>query len=326
MKKTMKTAVALAVLATPAFAANLENPLYLPKAGDVYSKTGVGVMYKIADDTPAQKLKNHDGATEFPIWRLAEDLGYGITDRLAIQGSFGYTYDGDINRKGLHQGRLGAIYRILAETQPFVLDVYADAHIGGLSKMTGRATLHSLTVTSFTFDNYGTGQYGVWGGFRAGKTWDKLTGSVFAEVGHFFANDNSKINVDSTFNPLLVGDAVAKIKAYTDWNIGTKWSYDFAPKWTSGFGFAWKHHSNHVVDSAKSDSALLTSKVIPGFNNKDLKDGFNEFAVSLSVANELSDTVQIALYGEYTFDNGQDGSQNSTDVKAELGVRLNAQF
>ncbi|MDR0364828.1 MAG: hypothetical protein LBH92_07430, partial [Bacteroidales bacterium] len=101
MKKT-KIAAALAVLATPAMAANMENPLYMPKAGEVYSKTGVGLMYKVADDSLAMKAKKHDGATEFPIWRVAENIGYGITDRITVRGAFGYTHDGDIDRQGMH--------------------------------------------------------------------------------------------------------------------------------------------------------------------------------------------------------------------------------
>ena len=76
MKKTLKAAVALSVFAAPAYAANLENPLYMPSQGSAYSKTSAGVMYKIADDTAAMKAKDHDGATEFPIWRLHEELGY----------------------------------------------------------------------------------------------------------------------------------------------------------------------------------------------------------------------------------------------------------
>ena len=55
MKKTLKAAVALSVLAAPAYAANLENPLYMPKQGAVYSKTSVGVMYKKADHSAAQQ-------------------------------------------------------------------------------------------------------------------------------------------------------------------------------------------------------------------------------------------------------------------------------
>ena len=36
MKKTLKAAVALSVLAAPAYAANLENPLYMPKQNEMY--------------------------------------------------------------------------------------------------------------------------------------------------------------------------------------------------------------------------------------------------------------------------------------------------
>ena len=56
MKKTISAAVALSVFAAPAIAANLENPLYMPKQGMGYSKTSAGVMYKVADDTEAMKL------------------------------------------------------------------------------------------------------------------------------------------------------------------------------------------------------------------------------------------------------------------------------
>ena len=58
----------------------------------------------------------------------------------------------------------------------------------------------------------------------------------------------------------------------------------------------------------------------------DMNDGFDEYIVSLSVANQLNDYVQVALYGEYTFDTAHAKSQNGTDVKAEVGVRLNLAF
>ena len=59
---------------------------------------------------------------------------------------------------------------------------------------------------------------------------------------------------------------------------------------------------------------------------KDMNDGFDEYIVSLSVANQITDMMQVAVYGEYTFDTAHRGSQNGTDVKAELGVRLNVEF
>ena len=40
----------------------------------------------------------------------------------------------------------------------------------------------------------------------------------------------------------------------------------------------------------------------------------------------MTDITQVAVYGEYTFDTAHAQSQNGTDVKAELGVRLNVQF
>ena len=37
MKKTLNAAVALSVFAAPAYAANLENPLYMPKQNEIYN-------------------------------------------------------------------------------------------------------------------------------------------------------------------------------------------------------------------------------------------------------------------------------------------------
>ena len=88
MKKTLKTlAIAtVSMISTGAIAAttNMENPLFAPKSGEFFSKTGAGLMYKRADHTDAVKLKHHDGADEFPVWRATEDFGYGIkaTDRV----------------------------------------------------------------------------------------------------------------------------------------------------------------------------------------------------------------------------------------------------
>ena len=59
---------------------------------------------------------------------------------------------------------------------------------------------------------------------------------------------------------------------------------------------------------------------------EDMEDGFDEYILSLSAAYQMTDAMQVAVYGEYTFDEAHKLSQNGTDVKAELGVRLNVQF
>lgn len=333
MKKSLSLAVIAAVFAAPAFAANLENPLYIPKKGDFYSKTSVGLMGKVTDDTTAQIAKGHDGESEFPILRINEDFGYGITDALSVYTQLGYTYNADVNRKGLHNGRLGLNYRVLSDASQLAWDVYADAHLGGLSKMTG-----TLANNGFTYDNYGTGQYGFYVGTKIGKTWDKITGALYAEVGHMLSNDNTEIAIDAIATPapgvFFTGSGVAKIKSFTDWNVGTKWAYEMDDEWTFTAGLSWKHHANHIVHSAKVKGAAsnpgLTDAVIAGlesnFKGLDFKDSFDEFPLTLSVANQVTDNVQVAIYGEYTFDNGDVGSQNTTDVKAELGARVNVVF
>jgi long-subunit fatty acid transport protein len=72
----------------------------------------------------------------------------------------------------------------------------------------------------------------------------------------------------------------------------------------------------------------LQQSVINGLLDKveDMEDGFDEYVLNLTAAYQMTDTTQVAVYGEYTFDDAHAESQNGTDVKAELGVRLNVQF
>lgn len=332
MRKSLKMAVAVGVLATPAMAANMENPLYLPGAGQLYSKTMLGLMHKHTDDTLSQIQSGGAQQHEFPILRVSEELGYGITDRLMILGQVGYTYNPDIERQGLHLGRLGVNYRIFdgMVTSPFVWDVYADAHLGGISKMTGE-----YTAKGFKYDNYSTGQYGVWVGTKVGQTWGAFTGALYAEAAYYFASDNTEVDI-ALPTPLgaVKGTAVADMADFQDWNIGIKTSYDINPDWTLGLGFAWKHHGAHEIESAEIEISEMPAGLPPaqvaamadGFKNRNLEDAFEEFPITLSIARAFSETTQVALYGEYTIDHGDAGSQNTTDIKWEVGARLNLQF
>ncbi len=333
MKKTLKMAVAASVLTVPAMAANLENPLYLPSSGELYSKTGAGVMYKVTDSTPVNELKNHAGATEFPIWRVSEDLGYGITDRLAIRGSFAYTQADDINRKGLNHGRAGLIYRALEFNDGTVLDVYADAHLGGVNKMRGAYIPVTQTVGYFQYDNYSNGRWGADVGVRFGKTWSKLTTSAFVEVLKTFGSDNNVIDVSrvSAMMPMfgIPSEISVDLKSTTEINAGLNAFYQLTDRWSFGGGFKYNHHADNGVKSLATEISnpmgqAFAKNLVSSLS--DMNDGFDEYIVSLSVANQLTDAVQVALYGEYTFDTAHDNSQNGSDVKAEVGVRLNLAF
>lgn len=329
MKKSLKLAVAASVLATPAMAANLENPLYMPTSGEFYSKTGAGLMLKVADSSDAHKLKGHDGDIEFPIWRIQEDLGIGITDRIAIRGAFAYTHDADIDRKGMNHGRLGLIWRAIETSDNVVLDIYADAHLGGINKMRG-----SYTATGFQYDNYSNGRWGADVGVRFGKTWSKLTTSAFVEVLKTFGSDNNVIDVSgiSAMMPTfgIPSEISVDLKSTTEINFGLNAFYQINDRWSWGAGFKYNHHADNGVKSLSTELNVLP-QVSAGINQlmaslSDMNDGFDEYIVSLSVANQLNDYVQVALYGEYTFDTAHAQSQNGTDVKAEVGVRLNLAF
>lgn len=334
MKKTLKMAVAASVLTVPAMAANLENPLYLPTAGEFYSKTGAGVMYKVTDDTAANKLKDHAGATEFPIWRVSEDLGLGITDRLALRGSFAYTQADDIDRKGLNHGRAGLIYRAFEFNDGTVFDIYADAHLGGVNKMRGEFKVLTVMPTPtgyFQYDNYSNGRWGADVGVRFGKTWSKLTTSAFVEVLKTFGSDNNVIEINhAILNGMGIPSEISvDLKSTTEINAGLNAFYQLNDRWSFGGGFKYNHHADNGVKSLSTElSGAMAQMIANGLITKlsDMQDGFDEFIVSLSVANQLTDTTQVALYGEYTFDTAHDNSQNGSDVKAEVGVRLNLAF
>ncbi|MBE6460935.1 MAG: hypothetical protein E7007_03460 [Alphaproteobacteria bacterium] len=344
MKKTISAAVALSIFAAPAIAANLENPLYMPKQGTGYSKTSAGIMYKIADDSDAHVKKNHDGVTEFPIWRVHEELGYGILDNLEAYAKFGYTHDGDIDRKGMHLGRAGLKYRAINTDDGWVWDLYADAQLGGISEMSG-----SYAANGFTYDNYSNGRWGFHVGTQVGKTWSKFSTAAFAEVLRTFGNDNNSIELIAidTESPLgILGrtqltalgfpdEISVDLKSTTEVNAGLKAFYQLDDRWSFGGGFTFKHHADNGVEGLASELKTLPSPyaekqamLVNGLLDKvaDMNDGFNEYIISLSAAYQMTDAMQVAVYGEYTFDTAHEQSQNGTDVKAEMGVRLNVQF
>jgi hypothetical protein len=309
-------------------------------------------MYKKADDSQAHRAKHHDGADEFPIWRLSENIGYGITDNLTVRGAFGYTYDGDIDRKGMHEGRIGLNYRILPDAGSLAWDVYADAFMGGVSKMEAELIMVDPGVVNppfgFNYANYANGRWGAWLGTQVGKTWDKFTAVAFAEVERTFGNNNNAITVSTSARTLLnsmIGGAAAFVpdeftidtKSTWEYSAGLKGFYEIDEVWSLGGAFAYKHRSDNTIEAvnippantgnASGDATINAAlNALKGGFVGNLHDGWDEYVLGLSVANQLTNSVQVALYGEYTFDDAHKNSQNGTDVKAEVGVRVNVAF
>ncbi|GBU25236.1 hypothetical protein R83H12_01879 [Fibrobacteria bacterium R8-3-H12] len=434
MKKVLNFLMAIAMLATAALAANnVENPLYAPAQLGFYSKTGVGWMYKKSDDNLAMKAKDWAKETENPIPRITEDFGFGLTNWLTFRGAFGYTYDGDIDRSGMHQARLGLNFRpINSPAEAVTWDIYADAFLGGVSAMKAEIVKSKNMIVkndtvplSFNYENYGNGRWGVWVGTQVGKTFDKLNVAVFGEVERTFGNDNNEIKIDPTAVPVvgglvqksvregiigigitrgceqsgmtieqcknnsdvynaiasevesqagpladLVANNVAEIyakdlpskkfsvdtKSTWEYAAGLKTLYEIDNDWSVGGAFNWKHRAtnsikalnikisesvdndlinNPVIQGAQSayginfidyiNSGTITSGVEGNFKGS-MKDGVDEFALSLLGSRAITENLQLTLYGEYTFDTAEEKAQLGTTMKAELGLRMNWQF
>lgn len=366
MKKTITLATAVAALTAPAMAANIpgpystvhnmENPLYLPEQNMFYSKLSNGIMLKVADNSWAHREKNHDGGFEFPIVRVQEEMGYGITDRWAAHFMLQYTHDNDIGRTGLSGGRLGTTYRILNLYNGFVWDVYGDIHLGGVGEMRGtyNVKMNGTKLSGvFDYDNYSDGMWGFHAGTKFGHVWDKFTAQAFVEILHTFADDNNMIRVagDNTNKNIpypipgtsasmnltaeqflaLAGapySISAKIKGYTDFSAGVQGFYEFSNRWSTGGWFKFNRHSDkgvkEIVTPLNTQMQALAHQLEKQL--ADMEDGWDEYVIGASVSNQLTDNTQVTVYGEYTFDDSHRKSQNGTDVKAEMGVRLNFTF
>lgn len=335
MKKIISLAFATAAFTTSALAANMENPLFLPSGGEVYSKTSIGLMYKITDSTESQELRDHDGATEFPIWRPVQELGVGVTDRWAIHGVVGYTYDGDIDRKGFHLGRLGTTYRVIKDLDGYVWDIYGDFHLGGVEKMKGSLNKSTVDPTKFVFnyDNYSNGRWGAHLGTKFGRKWSDLTASAFVEVLRTWGNHNNEIDVSelAAMLPNMPKKLSVDINSTWEVNAGANLFYQMTNRWSGGLGFQYKYHATNGLEGIYTDLSNMAAAhqaMVKGMleEYKSMHDHFNEYAFMLTLAYQLRDGVQVAWYVEDTFDTGARLSANTTDIKIETGFRLNLKF
>lgn len=338
MKKFLSVAVAAAAMSTSAMAANMENPLFLPHSGQVYSKTSIGLMYKKTDDTKNQVMNDHNGAKEFPIWRPSQELGIGITDRWAVHAIAGYTYNPDIDRKGFHLGRFGTTVRVIDSFDGFVWDLYGDFHLGGMEKMKGALTLTSAGKPVFKYANFSNGRWGYHFGTKFGKKWSEWTMSAFVEGLQTFGNHNNKINVAAlrpllnSMHPgagaLLPDDLSVDIKSTWEINAGANLFYQIDSRWSAGLGFRYNYHATNGLESVYTALPAAIETPINAMlqEYKDMHDHFNEYIWNFTVAYQMHDSAQIAWYIEDTYDTGAYLSSNTTDLKLETGFRLNLVF
>ena len=223
----------------------------------------------------------------------------------------------------MHRGRLGMTYRAMTQDDAFVLDLYADAYLSGITPMKG-----SYTPTGFNYKNYSNGRWGVIGGARFGKTWDDFTLAAHVEMLQTFGNHNNEIKIEHPGLKMagFPDEISVDLKSTREVTAGLDTLYQFNAAWSSGFGFEYVQHSDNGVKSIHTyvPDSIYKAAVLNA--TEDMNDGWDEFVLKASVAYQMNDTIQWTLFGEYTFDDSHTQSQNGTDVKMELGVRMNARF
>jgi hypothetical protein len=363
----MMSIAALAAFAVPAYSQSIDNPLFSPEKGSFYIKPALGLMYKKSNDNLAMQAKNHVNETEFPVGRINFDAGYGLTDRLTARLGLGWTQNDEISRKGAHNGRLGLSYRLFdgAKSDGWVWDVYADAWLGGLTKMEADLvqspnTLGGTYPFSFNYDSFSHGRYGAWIGTLVGKTWDKTTVSAFVEGERTFGNNNNDIRItDSAINliegmvnrnPNLPADNFGTLyrrglpssfnvdtASTTEYSGGVNLFFELNDYWSLGGALTYKHRATNSVEAVNLDVnvaatglpdavvAGITESIAGGFRGS-LQDGWNEFIFTFAASRKLTDSMRLSVYGEYTFDDSEPKSQNGTSVKFEAGFRLSVKF
>ena len=185
----------------------------------------------------------------------------------------------------------------------------------------------TLTPKGFDYENYSNGRWGVIAGTRFGKTFNDLTLAAHVEYLRTFGNHNNQIAVDPIVQTVkhLPAELSVNLKSTSEWTAGFDTMYQLNKKWSFGLGFEYVEHADNGVESVYTNmNSTVAKAVAKAYSN--MEDGWDEYVIKLSAAYQMNDTLQLAPFFEYTFDHGHAQSQNATDYKYEIGVRLNAQF
>ncbi len=326
MKKALYTMIAASVLSTPAIAKmDMENPLYIPQAGELYSKTSVGLGYRKTDGAQANQYINAQTQTQSNIVRITEQAGFGITDNLSVNGQISYEDNQRADKTGLSFDRLGLTYRLLETDNRIMADVYGGLELGGLIKQQTNFASYAFTENS-TSD----GAYGFYLGARTGFQYCRFTNMIFAEVTQNFGNSNNSLYVgDSIFGMAFGKDSTSlNTKSTTDFAAGIKTFYFLNPKWSLGAGFTYKYNHSYMAhnfdDAGLSGYEMLVEEAKILIN--DFQNNHNEYIFSAQATHNFATDMQLTLYTDFTIDSFNNNSTFGSEYDVELGVRYNVSF
>lgn len=243
MKKLALTSLMAVFAVSAANAAINDNPLYRPDAGKFYSVTAID---------------SHSESTE--TWKLAENFGYGITDKLAIELATGFAETDTFDAMSWNQFKLGLNYRAL-DYGHWKADVY------------GAYSLNPVwgDHVAFLDEDYTTYKWTI--GLRGGYVADGWT--VAGHVAFDYLNVESFNWDDEGVHKLRAGlDGFLSVTS--DWALMAGVEYtgitddeaDNAGTWTGKLGV------NYNIDANKFIGAYISGEMEHSTGDWEFVDGF----------------------------------------------------
>lgn len=252
-KLALTSLVALFAAVGTAGAANVidGNPLYRPAAGHFYSVTSLESFVNTSDDS------------DFKVWGLGEEFGYGITNKLALivgtQGSFFKGASPEYSWSNLSVGLNG---RIL-DSGNWKSDVYGNMKVGTLG-----AGAMGVSQGDFYYekDSVYTWTAGIRGGYVAGD-WTLAARAEYVYLNTEAFNWGDEGRHDWTFG--LDGQYLID----ANWNVVAGLEYDIIEDSPTDDPIYGKIGMNYNLDSTKFLGLYTQTRLNPEDTSEEWKLG-----------------------------------------------------
>ncbi len=301
--------IAVAGVSESSAAVNIENPLFISKKGDGYTKLFAGGNFK----------ESNKFGYQAKMLRLIGEVGHSFTDRFMLSLKMAYSGNYSETRKGIQKANFEALYRLIDSNIKF--DVIGGASFGGLMKSEGEFGRNGLTPKNYSYGMYGT----VFGMRFGGKINEKFTiGALVEGTYRFNKKDTLEVKVD--VGPVN-GFADASFKDLFDLYTQVAASYDINNKLSLNTKISYQYYDGKVIKDIYGSNAGVNGLInAMNLRGRNLHDSWSEYGFGSSLMYSLNDNAQIGPYAEYIL--GGHMSIGAVDVKyrGEYGIKFNSKF
>jgi hypothetical protein len=328
--------IAVAGVSRASAAANMEDPMYMAKAGEGYTRLFVGANSKDSvitnDPTVTQPGYGYQGN----MLRLTGEVGHSFTDRFMLTLKMAYSGNYGEDRKGLHKANLEGLYRVVDGKIKF--DVIGGFSFGGIMKSEADVTMQMPSPPNpgpitMRPRNYSYGMYGLVFGTRfGGNITDKLSvGALIEGTYRFSQSEGMKIDANVVGPAPAIGIINASFESLLDIYTQVATSYQINDKLSVNGKVSYQYYDGKTVkdvnvESASGPGAAAITAIANGFKGKDLNDSFGEYGFGASAMYSLTEAIQVGPYYEYLLGGHMSKGALDTNYRTEYGLKFNAKF